>query len=117
MIGEHTTRKEFEKEVLLFGQGYDLLGKSLLGDGSESRILRHASKKSPHAKITLPEVPGNSLRTFCGQYPYNEDELFYAIFNFLEKLHKQLYIAHKYCHGENIIVLDRLHNVFLLIMA
>ncbi len=115
MLGEHTTRKELETEVALFGEVYDLLGKPFFGDDSESRILRHASKASPHAKITLPEVPGTNLRSYCERHPsYDEDELFYAVFNFLEKLHKRLYIAHQDGHGGNIMVLDRLYNVFFI---
>ena len=112
MVGGHTPRKELEKEVALFAEVYDLLGRNLFGDGAESRILRHSSKADTTAKITLPEVPGQNLRDFCEHYQYNEDELFYAIFNFLEKLHKQLNIAHYDCHGGNIMVLDRLNNVF-----
>ena len=114
MLGEHTTRRELEKEVSLFGEVYDLLGRPLFGHGIDTRVLRHASKEAPNAKISLPEVPGQNLRDFCTQSPYNEDELFYAIFNFLERLHKQLNIAHNDCHAGNIMVLDRFYNVFFI---
>ncbi|UDQ97519.1 hypothetical protein AAEX28_10905 [Lentisphaerota bacterium WC36G] len=108
------TRKELEKEVALFGEVYDHMGRQLFGDNAESRVIRHSSKDDPRAKITLPEVPGQNLRAYCRNYQYNEEDLFFSVFNFLERLHKELQIAHCDCHAGNVMVLDQLNNVFFI---
>ena len=111
----NTSTRQLEKETEIFRLVYERLGRPYFGGETHSRVLQAPSGASAAAKVVLPQVPGGSMFSYCKDYPgYDEDAMFLAVFNFLWALHNELKICHNDCHPGNIMIIDRLLNVFFI---
>ncbi|UDQ99343.1 hypothetical protein AAEX28_04470 [Lentisphaerota bacterium WC36G] len=111
---EGATREQIIKENELFSEVYEHLGKPYFRlTGGTGVVL--SGQFSRASQLIMPEFPGLNMIKFARQKrDYDEVMLFTSTFNFLWAMHKNLKIAHRDCHYENVMVLDDLYNVFII---
>lgn len=115
MHKEDTEDDALEYEAYLFQQVYNLLGRPYFGIDAISAALPQPVSGESVKRVVMPEIPGGNLIAFIRDYPdYDEEALFFSIFNFLWRMHKELRIVHNDCHCGNIMILDAFYNVFFI---
>ena len=115
MHNPYSSPEDVQAEIAMFKEVYDLLGRPYFGDDTDTCMLKTPTPDDLEGKVLLPEVPGGSIETFARDNPeLDEEELFYSVFNFLERMHKELSITHRDCHVGNIMVVDQFYNVFFI---